>query len=211
MVDPSPARASTAPFAAPTHRSGGPPHEPPSEPPASPYGAGDLPDEVFRTIVDHTAHPFVVIARDGTIRYAGHSIEHVIGWPADQVVGCNVVDFLPPDQVGPALEALAEIDDLDRGGAGVPMVFELLRPDGTTSWVELGAMPLLDVPGVDGIVLRHRPWDEQRHFDGFVTSLLADDPLEVVLTSLCRSVAASVQAGGATLHHGFDGLSLIHI
>src|SRR3954463_13957992 len=100
-------------------------------------GAGDLPDEVFKMIVDATAYPFVVINPDGHIRYAGGSIEKVLGWRADQVAGKNMVEFLPPDQVELAIAAIAEIEQFDREGAGVPMVFQLLRPDGERTWVEI--------------------------------------------------------------------------
>src|SRR3954453_20295623 len=66
-------------------------------PPLVALGAGDLPDEAFKLIVDMTAYPFVVINSDGSIRYAGGSIERVLGRPADQVAGLNVVEFLSPD------------------------------------------------------------------------------------------------------------------
>jgi diguanylate cyclase (GGDEF)-like protein len=36
-------------------------------------------------------------------------------------------------------------------------------------------------------------------------SLLADQPLDVVLTGLCRSIGALLGADGAIVHHGFDG------
>src|SRR5437764_4429564 len=97
-------------------------------------GAGDLPPEAFRMIIDMTANPFVVIAADGTIRYAGASVEKVIGWLPEELLGRNMADFLPPDQIERAIEAIAEIEEFDRGGAGVPMVFEILRPDGDTTW-----------------------------------------------------------------------------
>jgi len=174
-------------------------------PPPVAIGAGDLPDEVFKMIVDATAYPFVVINPDGYIRYAGGSIENVLGWPADQVAGKNMVEFLPPDQVELAIAAIAEIDEFDRRGGGVPMVFQLLRPDGQTSWVEIGAIPLLDVPGVDCIVLRERLWDSQHWFDEFLDALLADEPLDDVLTYLCRSIAASLDSEGAVVHFRFDG------
>jgi diguanylate cyclase (GGDEF)-like protein/PAS domain S-box-containing protein len=170
-----------------------------------PVGAGDLPDAAFRMIVDMTANAFVVIELDGTVRYAGGSIEHVLGWRPDQVAGHNMVEFLPPDQVGPAIEAIAEIDQVDRAGMGVPMVFELLRPDGTTTWVEIGAMPLLDVPGVDGIAMRLRAWDGQHDFDEFLNALLADRPLDDVLVALTHSIAGSLEADGVLVHYGFDG------
>ncbi len=65
--------------------------------PEVPRGAGDLPEEAFRLIVDMTAYPFVVINPDGYIRYAGGSIERVLGWRPDEVAGHNMVEFLPPE------------------------------------------------------------------------------------------------------------------
>ncbi len=168
-------------------------------------GAGDLSDAAFRLIVDGTAHPFIVIGRDGTIRYAGGSVDHLLGWTAAEVVGHNMADYLRADQIGLALDAIAEIDQTDRAGAGVPMVFAVTRRDGRTIWLEVGAMPLLDVPGVDGIVLRFQAWDPQHHFDAFVAALLADEPLATVLEALSRSIAVSLEARGAAVHHGFDG------
>ena len=173
--------------------------------PAVPPGAGELPDDAFRMIVDATAHPFVVLDRAGNVRYAGGSIERVIGWRPQDLVGRSMADFLPPAETERALEAIAEIEQFDRTGAGVPMVFEVRRADGTTGWVEIGAMPFLDVPGIDGIALRHRDWTSQHHFDEFVAALLADEPLPEVLGSLSRSIAASLEAPGAAIHHGFDG------
>ena len=168
-------------------------------------GAGSLPDAAFRAIVDQTAHAFVVIDSSGEFTYVGGSVERAIGWPPSSLLGRNMIEFLTPTGVEQAVQTVAEIDATDRTGAGVPMVFELMRPDGTTTWVEIGAIPLFEVPGVEGIALRLRPWDGQARFDEFVTSLLADDPLPEVLRRLCRSIAASLDAAGAAVHHGFDG------
>jgi diguanylate cyclase (GGDEF)-like protein/PAS domain S-box-containing protein len=170
-----------------------------------PTGAGDLPEAAFRMIVDMTANAFVVIELDGTVRYAGGSIERLLGWRPDQVAGHNMVEFLPADQIGAAIDAITEIDEVDRAGQGVPMVFELLRPDGTTTWVEIGAMPLLDVPGVDGIAMRLRAWDGQHDFDTFLDALLADQPLDEVLVALAHSIGGSLEADGVVIHYGFDG------
>ena len=167
--------------------------------------AGDLPDGIFRMIVDGTAHPFVVIARDGTIRFAGASVADAIGWSPADLVGRNMVEFLVADDVELAVDALSEIEAIDRSGAGVPMVFRLVGPAGETRWVEVGAMPLLDVPGVDAIALRLRPWEAQQHLDAFLAQLLADQPIDDVVSSLARSIAASLEASGVVVHHGFDG------
>ena len=71
-------------------------------------GAGQpprVPDRLFRALVDATAHPFLVLAPDGTILYAGASITDLLGWHPDELVGANMVDFLPPDEVERAAAA----------------------------------------------------------------------------------------------------------
>jgi len=170
-------------------------------------GAGELPEAAFRMIVDGTAYPFVVIDRSGVIRYAGGSVEELLGWAPAALVGRNMAEFINPDHLEVAAAALTELEQVNRTGAGVPMVFGVLRPDATTAWVEVGAMPLLDLPDFDAVVLRHRPWDATHHFDGFLEVLLAGEPVDAVLVALGRAVALSLQADGAAVHHGFDGLA----
>ena len=156
-------------------------------------------------IVDQSALPLVLIAPDGTMMYASGTVSRVLGWPAEQLVGRNMAEYLAPDQVELALEVIAEIEQVDRGGAGVPMVFAIRRSTGDSIWVEIGAMPLLDVDGVNGIVLRLRPWDAQYHLDEFFGALLADAPLDEVLAPLTRSIAALLEADAVAVCHGFDG------
>src|SRR5204862_8044047 len=102
-------------------------------------GAGELPAEAFRMIVDMTAHAFVVIAPSGTVLYAGGSIERILGWPAAEVAGRNMAEFLPPESLAVAIEAVAEIDAFDREGAGVPIIVQINRKEGPPAWVEVGA------------------------------------------------------------------------
>jgi diguanylate cyclase (GGDEF)-like protein/PAS domain S-box-containing protein len=168
-------------------------------------GAGELPEASFRSIVDQTGNPFVVIGPDGVIKYAGGSITEVLGWTPDALVGRNIVELLPPDQIPIAIEGISEVDTVNRGAEGVPMVFEVIRDDGSTTSVEIGALPILDLPGGDGIALRLRPWDAQRHFDEFLAAMLDGEPLDVLLTPLAHSIALSLVAAGVGIHHGFDG------
>jgi len=178
---------------------------PPPAPASGSPGAGELPLETFKKILDLGAHPLVVIDRTGEVLYAGGTVQDVLGWTAEQLLGRNMIEFLTPDGAQLAVQVVSEIDEEDRTGAGVPMVFEVLRADGTAAWVEVGALPLLDDPAVDGIALRFRPWDSQHSLDRFVAQLLADEPLADVLASLSRAIAAALEAPAAVIHHGFDG------
>lgn len=173
--------------------------------PNLPVGAGELPTEAFRWIVDSTGTPFVVIDREGTIRYASGTIPLALAWEAAELVGRSMLEFLPPEEAATAVEVVAEISEIDQAGTGIPMVFRVLLPDGRTTWVEIGSTPMLDRPGVEGIVLRTRGWNGQHHLDEFMRSLLADEPLELVLSCLARAIASTLQSRAAVIHHGFDG------
>ena len=168
-------------------------------------GVGEVPAAVFRSIVDLTGNPFLVIGPDGVVRYAGASVAGVIGWDPAELVGRSIVELLPPDQVAVAVEGIAEVDTVNRTADGLPMVFGVLRPDGSITHVEVAALPILDLGGGDGIALRLRSWEGQHHFDGFLAAMLDGEPLDVLLAALCRSVAASTGSAGAVVHHGFDG------
>lgn len=164
-----------------------------------------LPLSVFRKIVDGTAYPFVLIGTDGTIRFAGESVTDLLGWTPAEVVGRNIAEFLESAELVTAIEAIEEMEAFNRSGAGVPMVFHVLKRDGSRRWLEIGAMPMLDEPGIEAIALRLRPQDAEKHFDDFLARLLRDEPLDEVLTALAHSIAESLLALGVVIHYGFDG------
>jgi diguanylate cyclase (GGDEF)-like protein/PAS domain S-box-containing protein len=174
-----------------------------------PVGAGSVPDRAWRLLVDNTAAPFVLVDRVGTIRYVSGSIARVLGWEPTHLLGRNMVEFLPPDQVDTAVAAVAEIDQLDRIGAGVPITFAISTPAGGRTWVEVGAVPFLDEPDLDFIALRVRPWDAEHHLADFLTALLTAPSLVHVLEPLAAHVAASLGALGAAIHHGYDGRAFV--
>src|SRR3546814_20347692 len=88
-------------------------------------GAGELPDGMFRRIVDAAGNPFVVVDGDGVVRYAGGSIDLPLEWLPDEVVGRRMLDSLPPDHAPAAFEAVRGIHAIDRAGAGIPLGFEV--------------------------------------------------------------------------------------
>jgi diguanylate cyclase (GGDEF)-like protein/PAS domain S-box-containing protein len=164
-----------------------------------------LPSDAYRHIVEHTANPFVVLQVDGTVRFASESIAQVIGWTADELIGRNMADLVVPDDLERAIAAVAEIDEFDRTGAGAPMVFGIVRPDGSSTFVEIGALPLFDLADFEGIAMRLRAYDSMERFERAMAALLRDEPLDVVLEDLAESIALALDAEAAVVHHGFDG------
>lgn len=173
--------------------------------PSHPPGVGDLSDESHRLVVDRTGAPFILIDREGRIRHASGLVELALGWDPGELLGRNITEFLREDQIDLAAEALAEVELGGQRGAGVPMVFALRRPDGGSRWVEIAAASFLDRPDIDAIALKVRSWDSQHHLAEFLVALLEEPDLDAVLAPLVRSIAASTDAAGVAVHHGFDG------
>ncbi len=168
---------------------------------------GELPDRLFRLLVDRTAVPFVVIDPHGTIVYASTSIAVVVGWTSERLIGRNMVEFIEPGAVELALAALVEIDSLDRMDSAVPIVFPVMLPDGGSRHIEVAGMPLFDAEAGDLMALRLRSWEAERHMSQFVRAMVAGESLAQDLERLTRSLTSSMEGVGASVHHGFDGES----
>ena len=170
-----------------------------------------VPDFLFRLIVDRTAVPFVLVDHGGVVHFAGASITDLTGWQPDELVGRNMLDFIDPTQVDAAIEGISEIGASIQADAGIPVVFAVRNAWDGWSWVEVAAMPFFDHPELGLVALRLRSWEAQRHQSEFLHRLLADAPLPTVLTSLTRSIAASLYAEGAAVHHGWDGTRFLGV
>jgi len=167
-------------------------------------GNGHLPDAAFRRIVETISIPILVIAPDGTITYFGGAAEREFRAPASEVVGRNIVEFLPPDQVDDAIASMGDLVAHEEVGLGVPPVYQILRPDGTGTWRAIGAVPLLDDPDVAGVPMYFMAFDAQLHLDESLAALLAGQPLAGVLDLLARSMAAFFEAPAAAIHWGLE-------
>lgn len=169
-------------------------------------GNGQLPDAAFRKIVETISIPILVIAEDGTITYFGGAAPEEFRASPAEVVGRNIVEFLPPDQVDDAIVTMGELASHEDVGLGVPPVYQIVRPDGTGTWRAIGAVPLLDDPDVGGIPMYFTAFDAQLHLDESLAALLAGAPLPRVLDRLTLAMAAFFEAPAAAVHWGFaDG------
>lgn len=164
-----------------------------------------LPEGAFRVIVDTLAIPVLMIDGVGAITYANRAALRSFGYRPEELVGHNVTEFTPPDQADQAVQSIADLTEVDDRGIGVPTVFPVVRSDGTLTWHAIGAVPLLDHTEVGAITLFFLPWDGHRHLDESLAALLAGAPIDGVLAPLTKGTAATLEALGVALHHGFDG------
>jgi PAS domain S-box-containing protein len=112
----------------------------------------------FRTLTEHSSDITRVLDANGTIRYASPSHQTVLGYDPATVLGCNTVDFLPPEVVEQARAILA---GLVAAGGRRQLVCRIRHADGTYRTFETILDNQLDNPAVRGVVVNARDITER--------------------------------------------------
>jgi diguanylate cyclase (GGDEF)-like protein/PAS domain S-box-containing protein len=171
-------------------------------------GSAELSEEVhrsegearFSTLVQNSSDLITVVSADNTILYQSPSIERVLGYDPDEVVGKSFELLLHPGEQGRLLRRLND----GAGAAGRPEAVECLlrHRDGSLRHFEILHTNLLADEAVGGIVLNGRDVSERKAFEEQLTHQAFHDPV----TSLANralfnervrhAVARTVREGG---------------
>ena len=127
-------------------------------------GQAALPGDVnFSVLVENSLDAIAVLNGDGTIRYESPSVERVLGYRPEELIGKSVLDFIHPDDVQGVAETF-EASGADPGQA-VSMEVRFLHKDGSWRAVEGIGSNLLDDPEVNGIVVNYRDITERKQME----------------------------------------------
>ncbi|HEV2290534.1 MAG TPA: EAL domain-containing protein [Gemmatimonadales bacterium] len=111
-------------------------------------------DRYFRSLMANTLDIIIVLDTDGKLRYTSGSIEAVLGYEAEELLGRDAFGVVHPDEVG-QVRALFN-RQLDRPGPAPRMEFRCRHRDGSWRIFEASANNLLADPAIDGVVVTMR-------------------------------------------------------
>ncbi|MDE3090901.1 MAG: PAS domain S-box protein, partial [Chloroflexota bacterium] len=118
-------------------------------------------EERFRALIENATDLVIVLNPDGTGRYVSPSVERILGYPPEELVGTRIADFIHPDDLPAALQAIAYRAQTP-GLAGQSSEFRVRHKDGSDRTMEVIGNNLLDDPAVNGIVVNARDITERR-------------------------------------------------
>jgi len=107
----------------------------------------------FRALIQNSSDIIWIMDKEGRIIYESPS-QRVLGYPEGYLVGKDPMEYIHPDDRQTVKKELREV--FDRTNTGVPTEFRVRKTDGEYIWVESVGVNLLDVPGVNGIVITTR-------------------------------------------------------
>ena len=109
-------------------------------------------EERFRALVEHSSDLILVLNRDATIRYASPSMQTILGYPPDEMVGRSAMEFVCPADRAIAQQALVH-RLAHPGAADTTMTLRAQHRNGEYRTLEVLGSNLLDNPAVAGIVI----------------------------------------------------------
>jgi two-component system cell cycle sensor histidine kinase/response regulator CckA len=117
-------------------------------------------EERFRALIEHGADVVALVAPDGTLLFASHSIERLLGFAPAELVGHPGFERVHPDDAPRLHAALRDII----ASPGTPASLELRwrHKDGSWRHIDAVAVDRLAEPAVGAIVVNFRDVSERR-------------------------------------------------
>jgi len=165
----------------------------------------------FRSLVQRSYDVIAVCDPNGTVFYVTPSIELVLGYTPEEIIGTNGYQFIHPDDRPVLSGSLARL--LEGTSVQRAVEFRATHKDGTVRYVELVPTNLVDDPAVGGIVLNVRDITERKRADEELrllqTIVLAIDEapdlgaaLEVTVQQVCEVTGWACGAAWTPLPDG---------
>ncbi|MBI4545657.1 MAG: PAS domain S-box protein [Gemmatimonadetes bacterium] len=117
-------------------------------------------EEHFRSLIEHALDIITILDAEGTIRYESPSVQRVLGYRPDEMLGRDVFSFVHPEDVAATREAFARVLSGRYGGEALELRFR--HKDESWRVIEATANNLLAHPAVRGVVINSSDITERK-------------------------------------------------
>ncbi len=167
-----------------------------------------LPDNTYRAIVDRAISPFLLMDRSGTVTWAAASIEELLGFSPDALIGRHALELIHPDHHELTIDALARIEDTAPGGDGrwvsSGVVVDVIDADGMRVSCDVSvATPTRT--GVDDFVVQIRRAVGATAISRILSALAEDRPLDEILGVVAQLFADGVAHTSIDILYDWEG------
>ncbi|BBO69136.1 hypothetical protein DSCA_30660 [Desulfosarcina alkanivorans] len=108
----------------------------------------------FRSLIEHTSDIIAILDSDGCISYLSPSVERILGYFRDSVMGRRVSDFIHPDDRDRTLAIFKRRMEGDTDNS--PSELRFRHHDGSWRIIEATSNNMLGHPAVEGLVVNAR-------------------------------------------------------
>jgi PAS domain S-box-containing protein len=117
----------------------------------------------FRSLIENALDIITILNSDSSIRYESPSIERVLGYKPEELVGQNVFEFVHPGDLPHVIKTFTERSQI--AGLAPPIEVRFRHKDGSWCILEVISSNLLDDPVMAGIVVNSRDITARRQLE----------------------------------------------
>jgi PAS domain S-box-containing protein len=117
----------------------------------------------FRALIEHAYDVVLLISAEGTVLYASPSVQRVLGYAPEELIGRSGYDLVHPDHRQESISRFTQT--MEQAGAVVRGERLMLHKDGSSRWVENVIVNLLSEPSVQAVVMHLRDITERKQAD----------------------------------------------
>jgi nitrogen fixation negative regulator NifL len=147
------------------------------------------PDEThFRSLIENALDIITILEPNGVVRYESPSIESILGYKPEELVGRNAFEFIHPDDI--AVIRIIFHEGLNESGTVRRREFRFRHKNGSWRVFEAIGKNLLDDPAVRGVVVNSRDITDRKRAEEVLRQsevrfrgLFTDAPTGIVLAS----------------------------
>lgn len=114
----------------------------------------------FRSLVQNSSDVIMIAEADGTVRYVSPSVERILGYKPEDLIGTNGWEFTHPDELQKLRDLHIEV--VDNPGPAPTIELRVRHRDGSWLYIEETGNNLLDDPNVGGFVFNIRDITERK-------------------------------------------------
>jgi len=116
-------------------------------------------EEHFRSLTENASDIVTILGDDGILRYVSPSVQRLLGYSMNDLLGRNAFEFMHPDDLSPVMEALA--DAIEKPGTTHSATFRFKHSDGSWSVLESIGQARLDQPNAYSVIVNSRDITER--------------------------------------------------
>jgi len=117
-------------------------------------------EEHFRSLIENASDIITVLNGDGTVRYQSPSVERVLGYKPEDVLGRNGFELVHPDDVQKAMKTFTDI--VQNPGTALSVELRFRHKNGSWRILESIGKSHLDSSGAASIVVNSRDITERK-------------------------------------------------
>ena len=129
-------------------------------------------EDRFRLMVENSHDIMTVRDADGKVRYTSPSINRIMGYTQEQMVGSTGFELIHPEERSTVENALREF--WKNPGARGTIQFRARHATGSWISLEVVAYNLLDHPAIRGVVINGRDISERNHTKPKTSEMIAE-------------------------------------